>query len=90
VEAVLLGVICSVCVVVGLTRWRRTQQLEQRERAVLRSSAHTWGLAMLPGETTDELRARIDAAMREHRSSDPIETAARALRAQRERSQRRS
>jgi hypothetical protein len=83
--AALLALVASVGVV-GATRWYRAQREEVRERNLLRSDAHIWGLAVEPGETNSELRARLDAARRAGSSADPIETAARAMRAQRERS----
>jgi hypothetical protein len=80
-----LSLIAVVCVCVGFMRWHRDQRWEAEERKRLRSSAHIWGLAMVPGESTSDLRERVDQAMRQARSGDPIETAARALRAQRKR-----
>jgi hypothetical protein len=54
------------------------------ERGQLLASAHTWGVVPVAGESTEALRVRVDAAARQNRSADPIETAKRALRAQRE------
>jgi hypothetical protein len=90
VAAVVLGVVCGVCGLAYLARWHRVQRWEATERKLLRSNAQIWGLSTVPGETNRELRARIDAAMRAGRTGDPIETAARALRAQRERALRQS
>jgi hypothetical protein len=85
VAVVFLSLVSVVCVGVGVMRWRRDQRWEAEERRRLRSTAHIWGLAMVPGESTTELRERVDQAMRLGRSADPLETAARALRAQRQR-----
>lgn len=57
---------------------------EKTERGQLLASAHTWGVPPIAGEPTEALRLRVDAAARAGRSADPIETAKRALRAQRE------
>lgn len=84
-EVLGLGLISAVCVCVGLARWRRDHRWEAEERKQLRSTAQIWGLALVPGESTSELRERVEVAVRAGRSGDPIETAARALRAQRQR-----
>jgi hypothetical protein len=47
-------------------------------------------MAALPGESTAALRERVQAVALSSSSSDPIETAKRALRAQRERRAQRS
>jgi hypothetical protein len=85
VEVLVLGAFSALCVCVGLARWHRDQRWKAEERKQLRSTAQIWGLAMVPGESTTDLRDRVEMAMRTGRSGDPIETAARALRAQRQR-----
>jgi hypothetical protein len=78
------GACISVLVWFGAQRLRE-QKRAQKERSQLLAVAYTWGLSSLPGEANDALRERIRAASSEGASSDPLETAARALRAQRER-----
>jgi hypothetical protein len=89
VEAVaVVALIVAVAACVGLYRRYDAARHERRERTALRSSAHIWGLVIEPGESNSALRARLDQARRAGTSADPIETAARAMRAQRERSTR--
>ena len=71
-------------------RRRARNQRDQAERSSVLAIAYTWGISALPGESTAELRKRVQAAAQSGLSGDPIETAARALRAQRERRERRS
>jgi hypothetical protein len=78
------GACISALVWFGAQRMREQKRV-QKERSQLLSVARTWGLAPVPGEANEALRERIRAAASEGASSDPLETAARALRAQRER-----
>jgi hypothetical protein len=67
-----------------MLRRRRASERERKGREAMRAHAATWGIALQPDESTSELASRIQAVSQSQRSGDPIQTAARALRAQRE------
>jgi hypothetical protein len=71
-------------------RRRARRQRHDQERGALLAMAHTWGVDVAPGESTAGLRRRVAAVADAHMTADPIETAARALRNQRRRRERRS
>ena len=85
VLVVALGLV-GVLALAGYVLARRTRlQRAQKERSQVMAMAHTWGVVAAPGETTEELLQRVTSVARQGNSGDPIETAARALRNQRER-----
>jgi hypothetical protein len=65
-----------------LLRVRRARLFAQKERSLLRATALTWGVPLIESESSDDLRMRVERAVLTSRSSDPIATAANALRAQ--------
>lgn len=77
---ILLAIALVLTSLLGHRAWRN-RRAEARERKLLKATARTWGV---PTDVTDldELRRLIYEARRAEASSDPIETAARALRRQ--------
>ncbi len=80
-----LGLFAVLALARYLMRWRTRLQRAQDERSQALAMAHTWGVVAAPGESTEALLQRVSSVALQGNTSDPIETAARALRNQRER-----
>jgi len=84
-----LELVAAVVLLAGFGQrlWSRHAH-ERLERGRLKAEAEIWGLSAEPGETLGEAQARIASARKAATSSDPVETARRALQAQRSRVRR--
>jgi hypothetical protein len=69
-------------------RWWRMRELRLQYRKQLRSDAHVWGVEYDARESEEVLMHRVRLARAQGQTGDPLQTAARALRAQRERRRR--
>jgi len=84
-----LELVAAVVLLAGFGQrlWSR-HAYERSERGRLKAEAEIWGLDAEPGETLGETHARIASARKAATSADPVETARRALQAQRNRGNR--